>query len=141
MNYIPKRTKYKKKFRGNFNYSKLILEKNCYGNLVFRAAEGGELTGRQLESCRRVFSRLTGRQGKIWIKVFPDFSYTKKPNESRMGKGKGEPSSWVVKVSPGRIIFEFEGDLEKIHDKLFSQICDRLPIKIKRNVLYSENII
>src|SRR6266536_2478841 len=97
----PKRTKYRKAFKGGFN-----LDFGAYG---LKAMEPDRLTARQIEAARRAITRHMKRAGRVWIRVFPDVPVSKKPAEVRMGSGKGAPEFWAARVKPGRVLFELDG--------------------------------
>lgn len=106
MSLMPKRTKFRKQQKG----SKRGLTKRSYvvqyGDFGMQALDRGWITNRQIEACRVAINRYFKRKGKVWIRIFPDKPVSKKPAETRMGKGKGSPDSWVAVVRPGRIMFE-----------------------------------
>ena len=105
----PKRTKFRKAFKGrNTGVSKGGTALN-FGSHGLKATEPERVTARQIEAARRAITRHMKRQGRVWIRVFPDLPVTKKPTEVRMGSGKGAPEFWVAKVKPGRILFEIDG--------------------------------
>lgn len=106
---IPKRVKYRKMQRGTIKGISIRGSKLAFGRFGLKALEHGWLTQRQIEAVRLTLTRCLKHGGKIWIRIFPDKPITKKPAESRMGKGKGEPDHWVAVVRPGRILFELEG--------------------------------
>ena len=105
----PKRTKYRKMQRGRLKGKACRNNKLVHGAYGIQALEPVWLTSRQIEAARRVITRATKRQGKLWIKVFPDKSVTARAEESRMGSGKGAVEYWVVVIKPGNIIFELSG--------------------------------
>lgn len=102
-----------------------------FGSFGLKALEAGWITSRQIESARITISRRVRKVGKMWIRIFPDKSITKKPAETRMGKGKGSPEYWVAVVKPGRILFEIEGLDEKEAEETFRLCTYKLPIKTK----------
>ncbi len=127
----PKRVKYRKQQRGRMKGLALRGSTLAFGDYGIKALEPVWLTNRQIEAGRVALTRAVKRGGKIWIRVFPDKPFTKKPAETRMGKGKGNPEYWVAVVKPGRILYEVEGmpeDLAREACKLASQ---KLPIKTK----------
>ena len=103
---IPARTKYRKQQKGNLTGLTKSGEFIEFGEFGMQALERGKITNRQIEACRVAITRYFSRKGKVWIRVFPDKSITKKPAETRMGKGKGAVDHWVAPVKPGRILFE-----------------------------------
>ena len=102
-----------------------------FGSFGLKALEAGWITSRQIESARITISRRVRKVGRMWIRIFPDKSITKKPAETRMGKGKGAPEYWVAVVKPGRILFEIEGLDEKEAEETFRLCTYKLPIKTK----------
>ena len=102
-----------------------------FGSFGLKALEAGWITSRQIESARITISRRVRKVGRMWIRIFPDKSITKKPAETRMGKGKGSPEYWVAVVKPGRILFEIEGLNEKEAEETFRLCTHKLPIKTK----------
>ena len=102
-----------------------------FGSFGLKALEPGWITSRQIESARITISRRVRKVGRMWIRIFPDKSITKKPAETRMGKGKGSPEYWVAVVKPGRILFEIEGLNEKEAEETFRLCAYKLPIKTK----------
>ena len=102
-----------------------------FGSFGLKALEAGWITSRQIESARIAISRRVIKVGRVWIRIFPDKSITKKPAETRMGKGKGSPEYWVAVVKPGRILFEIEGLNEKEAEETFRLCTHKLPIKTK----------
>ena len=109
---MPKRVKYRKAQRGRMKGVAVRGSTLAFGDYGLKALEPGWVTNRQIEAARVSLARSLKRGGKIWIRVFPDKPVTKKPAETRMGKGKGNPESWVAVVKPGRILYEMEGVTE-----------------------------
>ena len=105
----PKRTKFRKVHKGRNRGLALNGNKVSFGSFGLKATGRGRMTARQIEAARRAMTRHIKRQGKIWIRVFPDVPVSSKPAEVRMGKGKGSPEFWVARVKPGRIMFEIDG--------------------------------
>ncbi|ANH78441.1 50S ribosomal protein L16 [Candidatus Chlamydia sanziniae] len=103
---MPKRTKFRKQQKGQFAGLSKGATFVDFGEFAMQTLERGWVTSRQIEACRVAINRYLKRKGKVWIRVFPDKSVTKKPAETRMGKGKGAPDHWVAVVRPGRILFE-----------------------------------
>lgn len=103
---MPARTKHRKQQKGQFRGLTKAAAFVEFGDFGMQSLERGWLTGKQIEACRVAINRFFSRQGKVWIRIFPDKPITKKPAEVRMGKGKGAPSEWVAVVRPGRILFE-----------------------------------
>ncbi len=127
----PKRTKFRKKQRGRMkglaNRGNVI----DFGELGLSAMEPGFITNRQIEAARVAMTRHMKRGGKVYLRIFPDFPYTKKPAETRMGKGKGNPEAWVCKIKPGRIMFEVAGVEEDLAKDALRLAAFKLPIKTK----------
>jgi large subunit ribosomal protein L16 len=105
----PKRVKFRKMFKGRMKGSAVRGSTIAFGTFGLMATEPGWVTNRQIEAARVALTRFIKRGGKVWIRIFPDKPITKKPAETRMGKGKGSPEGWVAVVKPGRIMFELEG--------------------------------
>jgi large subunit ribosomal protein L16 len=105
--------------------------KVSFGNYGLKALEVAWVTNAQIEACRVVINRHLKRGGKLWIRIFPDKPITKKPAETRMGKGKGSPEAWVAVVKPGRVMFELDGVAEKIAREAFQLASHRLPLMTK----------
>ncbi|HET6278465.1 MAG TPA: 50S ribosomal protein L16 [Candidatus Polarisedimenticolia bacterium] len=106
---MPKKVKYRKQQRGRRRGKAWTGSKISFGDYGLKVLEPGWLTDRQIEAARVAMTRFVKRGGKIWVRVFPDKPITKKPAETRMGKGKGPPEGWVAVVKPGRILYEMEG--------------------------------
>jgi large subunit ribosomal protein L16 len=127
----PKRVKWRKQFVGRsrgFAYRGSDLS---FGDFGLQAIEGERLTSRQLEAARIAISRSIKRGGKIWCRVFPDTPVTKKPAETRMGSGKGNPELWVAKILPGRILFEMNGVTVEQAQEAFKRAAHKLPFKTR----------
>ena len=105
----PKRTKYRRAFRGKRRGMATTGNSIAFGEIGIQAQEAAWITARQIEAARRTITHHLRRGGKVWIRIFPDKPLTKKPAETRMGKGKGSPEMWVAVIQPGRILFEMEG--------------------------------
>ena len=127
----PKKTKFRKQHKGRIHGVAKGGFTLSYGSFGLKALEPDRLTARQIESARRAISRHMKRQGKVWIRVFPDVPVSKKPHEVRMGSGKGSPEFWAARVKPGRILFELEGVSETIARESFELAAAKLPIKTK----------
>ena len=110
----PKRTKYRKVQRGRLRGKAYRGGDLAFGEFGLQATEAGFVTARQIEAARVAMTRHAKRGGKVWIRVFPDKPMTKRPPETRMGKGKGQPEYWVVPVKPGRVLYEMEGVTEEV---------------------------
>jgi large subunit ribosomal protein L16 len=111
---LPKKTKYRKAHKGRIHGAAKSANTVDYGSYGLKAMAPDRITARQIEAARRALTRHVKRQGKIWIRVFPDVPVSKKPLEVRMGSGKGSPEFWVARVKPGRIMFEIEGVSEEL---------------------------
>src|SRR6478672_8835157 len=105
----PKRTKFRKAFKGRIHGTATSAAELTYGSFGLRALEPERVTARQIEAARRAITREMKRAGRVWIRVFPDLPVSKKPVEVRMGKGKGSVEYWAARVKPGRILFEIDG--------------------------------
>jgi len=127
----PKRVKYRKAQRGRMKGTAQRGSTLAFGDHGLKALEPAWITNRQLEAGRVALTRAVKRGGKIWIRVFPDKPFTKKPAETRMGKGKGNPEYWVAVVKPGRILYEMEGTTEEVAREAFRLAGQKLPIKTK----------
>jgi large subunit ribosomal protein L16 len=128
---MPKRTKFRKTHRGNRAGKALAGGTVAFGEYGLQALEPAWVTGAQIEAARRTITRFIKRGGKLWIRVFPDKSVTKKPAETRMGSGKGNPELWVVVVKPGRVLFELAGVPEDLAKQAMTLAAHKLPIKTK----------
>ena len=127
----PKRTKYRKAFKGRIKgIAKGGFTLN-FGTFGLKALEPDRMTARQIEAARRALTRALKRQGRVWIRVFPDVPVSAKPAEVRMGSGKGTPEYWVCRVKPGRILFEVDGVSEAVAREGFTLAAAKLPIKTK----------
>ena len=125
----PKRTKFRKQFKGRNRGLALAGSKVSFGEFGLKATERGRLTARQIESARRAINRYVRCGGKIWIRVFPDKPISKKPLEVRQGKGKGNVEYWVAQIQPGRVLYEIEGVAEEIAREAFRLAAAKLPMK------------
>ena len=134
---MPKRVKYRKMHRGRMTGKASRGNALHYGQYGLQAAESHWVTDRQIEAARIAMTRHIKRGGKVWIRIFPDKSVTKKPAETRMGSGKGAPDYWVAVVRPGRIMFEIAGVDEQIAREALRLAAFKLPMKTK--VLVREN--
>ncbi|MCZ7601598.1 MAG: 50S ribosomal protein L16 [Ignavibacteriales bacterium] len=128
---MPKRVKYRKAHRGRRRGKAYRGSKVSFGDFGLKAMEAGWITSRQIEACRVALSRKMKRDGKVWIRIFPDKPVTKKPLETRMGKGKGAPEFWVAVVKPGRIMFEVSGVSREVAMDALKLASHKLPIKTK----------
>lgn len=123
----PKKVKYRKRQRGRTKGKASRGNKLSFGDYGLVATECGLMTAKQIESARIAVTRHVKRGGKIWVRVFPDKPVGKKPAETRMGKGKAAPESWVAVVKPGRILYELEGVAEPIASEAFRRAGQKLP--------------
>ena len=128
---IPKRTKYRKQVRGKIGGLATKGNKVDFGEFGLAATEFGWITSRQIEACRITINRTFKREGKIWIRIFPDKPYTKRPEGTRMGKGKGNTEGWVAVVKRGKIMFEVAGVPEDKAKDALRKAGHKLPIKCK----------
>lgn len=125
----PKRTKYRKQFKGRNNGVATRGTKVSFGEFGLKTLEHGQITARQIEAARRAMSRHIKRGGKVWIRVFPDKPITKKPLEVRQGSGKGNVEYWVALVQPGRVMFEIEGVSEDLAREALGLAAAKLPVR------------
>jgi len=128
---MPKRTKHRKLHRGRRRGAAQRGNALNFGNFGLQAVEACWMTNRQIEAARRAMTRHVKRGGKIWIRVFPDHAYTKKPAETRMGSGKGQPEGWVAVVRPGLMLFEMAGVSSEIAREAMRLAAHKLPIKTR----------
>jgi large subunit ribosomal protein L16 len=128
---MPKRSKYRKMQKGRMRGIAYRGSKLDFGDYALQALEPGRLTSRQIEAARVALTRRVKRGGKIWIRIFPDKPITKKPAETRMGKGKGSPEFWVAVVKPGRILFELQGVDEPLAKEAMELARHKLPIRTR----------
>jgi large subunit ribosomal protein L16 len=134
---MPKRVKFRKQQRGRMTGKAWRGSTLTFGDFGLKAMSCGWVTNRQLEAARIAMTRFIKRGGKVWIRVFPDKPITKKPPETRMGKGKGAPEAWVVVVKPGRILFEMEGVTQEIAAEAMRLAAQKISVPTKfiaRNV-------
>ncbi|MEI7811428.1 MAG: 50S ribosomal protein L16 [Ignavibacteria bacterium] len=128
---MPKRVKYRKTQRGRMTGKAYRGSAVSFGDYGLKALEPAWITSRQIEACRVAISRKMKRDGKVWIRIFPDKPVTKKPLETRMGKGKGAPEFWVAVVKPGRVLFEVSGVTKELAFEALQIASHKLPIKVK----------
>jgi large subunit ribosomal protein L16 len=128
---MPKRVKYRKTQRGRMKGKSLRGSTLAFGEYGLKAMEPGWVSNRQIEAARVALTRSLKRGGKIWIRIFPDKPVTKKPAETRMGKGKGNPEFWVAVVKPGRILYEMEGVSEEIAREAFRTAGQKIGVATK----------
>ena len=124
----PKRVKYRKQMKGRTKGHATRGNTVAFGQYGLMTLDPGWITSRQIEAARVAMTRAMRRGGKIWIRIFPDKPITKKPAETRMGKGKGNPESWVAVVRPGRIMFELEGVSEEVARRALTLATAKLPV-------------
>lgn len=125
----PKRTKFRKMHKGRNRGLAIAGGKVSFGTYALKAIGRGRMTARQIEAARRAMTRHVKRQGKIWIRVFPDKPITQKPLEVRQGKGKGNVEYWVCQIQPGRVLYEMEGVPEELAREAFALAAAKLPFK------------
>src|ERR671934_2581071 len=127
----PKRTKFRKAFKGRIHGNAKGGTTLNFGSHGLKAVEPERLTARQIEAARRAITRGMKRAGRVWIRIFPDVPVTKKPAEERMGSGKGSPELWVARVKPGRVMFEIDGVSNQIAREALLLAAAKLPIKTR----------
>ena len=128
---MPKRVKYRKQMRGRMKGKECRGVELTFGEYGLQALEPGWVTARQIEAARRTLVRYMKRRGKVWIRIFPDKPITKKPAETRMGKGKGAPEEWVCVIKPARILYEMEGVPEEVAREAMRLASHKLPIRTR----------
>ena len=128
---VPRKVKYRKQHRGRRAGLAYRGSTVSFGDYGLKALEACWLTSRQIEASRVAISRIVRKHGKMWIRIFPDKPVSKKPAETRQGKGKGGPEFWVAVIKPGRILFEVEGVSEEMAKEAFRLAGHKLPIKVK----------
>jgi len=127
----PKRTKYRKAHKGRIHGQATSGTTLNFGTYGMKAVEPARITARQIEAARRTITRAMKRAGRVWIRIFPDVPVSQKPAEVREGKGKGNPEFWVVRVKPGRIMFELDGVPPAVAREAFTLAAAKLPIKTR----------
>lgn len=127
----PKRTKYRKAFKGRIHGNAKSGTEVSFGSYGLKAIEPARITARQIEAARRAITRHIRRAGRVWIRVFPDVPVSTKPAEVRMGSGKGSPEYWVCRVKPGKVMFELDGVLPEVAERAFELASAKLPIATK----------
>jgi large subunit ribosomal protein L16 len=125
----PKRVKFRKQMKGRMNGKATRGNTVAFGEYGLMTVEPGWISNRQIEAARVAMTRHIKRGGKVWIRIFPDKPVTKKPAETRMGKGKGNPELWVAVVKPGRVMFELEGVTEEIAKEAMKLAAAKLPVR------------
>nr|YP_009547913.1 ribosomal protein L16 [Bremia lactucae]AZL92965.1 ribosomal protein L16 [Bremia lactucae] len=128
---FPKKTKFKKQFKGKLKGQTIKGNVIIYGKYAIKVLEEGRLTSKQIEAARRVIIKKMKKIGFFWIRIFPDVPVTSKPTENRMGKGKGSVSCWVAKVKKGQILYEINGVSLEYAKRIFKAGANKLPIKTK----------
>ena len=127
----PKRVKFRKMFKGRTKGHATRGNTVAHGEFAIMSLEPGWITNRQIEASRVAMTREMKRGGRVWIRIFPDKPITKKPAETRMGKGKGNPEGWVAVIKPGRVLFEIEGVTEELARKSLALASAKLPVKTR----------
>lgn len=127
----PKKMKYRKQHKGRIHGQATSGTYLAYGSYGLKATSPERITARQIEAARRAISRCIKRQGRLWIRIFPDVPVSKKPLEVRMGSGKGSPEFYVSRVKPGKIMFELDGVPREVAEEAFSLASAKLPIKVR----------
>lgn len=127
----PKRTKFRKQFKGRIHGTATKGATLSFGSFGLKTLEPERITARQIEACRRAITRQMKRQGKVWIRIFPDVPVSQKPAEVRMGKGKGSPEYWAARVKPGRILFEIDGVADDVANEALRLGAAKLPVQCK----------
>jgi len=128
---MPKKVKHRKQMKGRMSGTPTRGVSLAFGEFGLQATECGWLDSRQIEAARIAMNRYIKRGGKVWIRIFPDKPLTSKPAETRMGKGKGSPDSWVCVIKPGRILYEMEGVSEEVAREAFRLAAHKLPVATK----------
>ena len=128
---MPKKVKYRKRQKGRLRGKAFRGSRVQFGEFGLKALEPGRISNRQIEAARIAITRYIKRGGKVWIRIFPDTPFTKKPAETRMGKGKGAPEGWVARVKPGRVLYEMEGVAEDVAREAMRLASHKLPIRTK----------
>ena len=128
---MPSKVKFRKQQRGRRSGKAQTGSSVSFGEYGLKSMEDGWITARQIEASRVAMTRFVKRGGKIWVRIFPDKPVTKKPAETRMGKGKGAPEAWVVVIKPGRVLFEMEGVPETVAREAMRLAAHKLPVKTR----------
>ena len=128
---MPKRTKYRKQMKGRMQGLAQRGSDVSFGDFAMMAVDRGRISARQIEAARMAIQRKTKRAGKLYIRVFPDKPLTKKPLETRMGKGKGSVEEWVAVIKPGRVLYELEGVPRELAEEAFRLAGSKLPVPVK----------
>lgn len=127
----PKKVKYRKRHKGRMRGTASRGNDLAFGDFALQAMECGRITARQIEAARIAVSRFIKRGGKIWIRIFPDKSVTKKAAETRMGSGKGNVEEWVSVIQPGRVLYEMEGVTAEVADEALRLAAHKLPLRTR----------
>jgi large subunit ribosomal protein L16 len=127
----PKRTKYRKAFKGRIKGTAKGGTEVNFGEYGLKAMEPERVSARQIEAARRAMTRFIARGGRVWVRIFPDVPVSKKPAEVRMGSGKGTPELWVCRVKPGKVMYEMAGVTEEVAREAFRLAAMKLPVKTK----------
>lgn len=127
----PKKTKYRKQHKGRIHGAAKCGTSLDFGSYGLKAITPDRITARQIEAARRAMTRCMKRQGKVWIRIFPDVPVSKKPLEVRMGSGKGSPEFWAARVKPGRVMFEIDGVSRELAQQALALAAEKLPVKTK----------
>ncbi|MGA7875007.1 MAG: 50S ribosomal protein L16 [Desulfoferrobacter sp.] len=127
----PKRVKYRKQQKGRMRGAAYRGSSVSFGDFGLKAVECGRITSRQIEAARIAITRYVKRGGKVWIRIFPDKPITKKPAETRMGKGKGSPEAWVAVIKPGRVLYEIKGVPEATAREALRLASHKLPVSTR----------
>src|ERR1700728_3424345 len=127
----PMRTKFRNAHKGRIHGTATSAVQLAFGQFGLKALEPERITARQIEAARRAMTRHMKRSGRVWIRIFPDVPVSKKPLEVRMGSGKGTPELWVVRVKPGRILFELDGVTTQVAKESLALAAAKLPIKTR----------
>ena len=127
----PKKTKFRKAHKGRIHGNAKGGTALNFGSYGMKALQPNRITARQIEAARRAITRHIKRQGRVWIRVFPDVPVSKKPVEVRMGKGKGTPEFWACRIKPGRVMFELDGVSESLAKEAFELASAKLPLKTR----------
>lgn len=128
---MPKKTKYRRQQRGRMAGKAVRGSTLSFGDYALKSLDCGWITDRQIEAARIAMTRFIKRGGSVWIRIFPDKPITKKPAETRMGKGKGAPEGWVAVIKPGRILFEMEGVSKDVAQEAMRLAAQKLPTRTK----------
>ena len=134
----PKRTKFRKQHKGRIHGEAKGGFALNFGSFALKATEPERVTARQIEAARRAITRHMKRQGRVWIRIFPDVPVSSKPTEVRMGKGKGSVEYWVAQIQPGKVLYEIEGVSEDLARQAFALAAAKLPLEtsfVKRTVM------